>query len=72
MNSKLVGSMVFSLVVGGVCAGAALGSGWGFLAALGVYSFTGSATLVPVALWASAEPKPKRGPAPAKPGTAVA
>ena len=72
MNPKLIGCMFFSMAAGGVCAGLALWSGGGVLVALGVYSLAGSATLVPAALWAAAEPRARRGSAPAKAGTAVA
>lgn len=72
VNSKLVGSMFFSVLVGGACAGATLWSGGGFLAALGAYSAGGSASLVPAALWASAEPRQRGGLARVKRGAAVA
>ncbi len=72
MNAKLVGSMFFSMFIGGACAGATLWSGGGFLVALGVYSLAGSVTLVPAAYWAASEQAPRQRAARPRPGAAVA
>lgn len=69
VDSKIVGCMFISMLVGGGCAAAALSAGWGPLAGLAIYSATGSATLVSTALLAARAPTPR---AKCRPAAAVA
>ncbi|TPE52753.1 hypothetical protein [Amaricoccus solimangrovi] len=71
MNPRLVGCMFASMLVGGACAGTAICAGWGLLAALGLYSGAGSATLVPLSFLMAGRPRVATRAA-AKPGAAVA
>lgn len=59
VDSKIVGCMFVSMLVGGGCAAAALAAGWGPLAGLAIYSASGSASLVSTAALAAYAPSPR-------------
>lgn len=71
MNPRLVVSLFASLAVGIAAGVAALVVGWGVLAALFVYSATGSSTLVLLCLaWPPAPRQPKVAEAKRRPASA--
>lgn len=73
MNRSLVISMALSVVAGGSAGALALASGWGVLAAIGLYSAGGSAALVGGCTIASLlEPREALPPAHAAPKESVA
>lgn len=59
MKPQLVAGLLFSIIVSGGAAAAALAAGWGPLAAVAAYSLAGSLTLVPGAIWAAYAPEPE-------------
>jgi hypothetical protein len=65
VNPGLVACLIASILVGAAAAGLMLTAGWGWLAALVVYSFSGSLALVAATL--AARPGERPVPVPARP-----
>jgi hypothetical protein len=64
VQPRLFSCLLGSMLVGAMAAGLALASGWGWLAAVAVYSLGGSAVLVGLSLGAVALTDREAGPGP--------
>jgi hypothetical protein len=67
VNPGLVACLIASILVGAAAAGLMLTAGWGWLAALAGYSFSGSVALVAATLAARPGERPVPVPVPARP-----